>query len=281
MPQPRRSSPGSAPPPRRGEVDAATPVASVAERLALVIGAVPGGSSALAAIGLPAVLSRMTVAQARTIGTQVSLRLAAESRARKNAMRFFLGDVMSRLRPGVTPVEVRQAEAHERAREAEFRTRQRARIRTTIARIGHEADPKRRQHKAEVLIRQEQRYSAMRDGAIARRAAGAANARNVRDTSPEGAVWFLGSAKEHCPGCAFLHGRALTWRALVAANYLPPVGPGCVCELRGIRAAWLSNSTATLRRSPTDAESFALIAQAVELGHPHGHDGGATMIGAR
>lgn len=245
-----------------------------------MIGAAPGVASAGVGALAAVVASKYAGTAARGLLGRVSLLLNSESRARSEAMRYFISDVMVKFRPGVTALEVRQAARAELVRERSFRQRQSARLRLNLARATREPDDDRRKVRVQKVIEAERRYSKQRDRAIAARVAGAANARNVRDRSPEGAVWMLGHRKEHCPGCAYLHGRALTWTALVAAGYLPPVGPGCGCELHGMRAAWLAGLTPTRLRKPTDADSLAAIAVARELGHPHKHDGGATMIGA-
>lgn len=296
MPQPRRPRPGGTPPPKPPprrrlppvqtppELTAASDTAAsaaAAAALAGAIGAFPGATAAAGGLAIPALVGAFTAAQFRRLLGRVSALLTSQAVSRRNDLDYYIGDAMRPVRIRVTSTEVRQAARMERARESTFRQRQRVRVRLSLAKAGREPDPVKRAAKIQTVISNERRYSQQRDAAIAARAAGAASARNVRDQSPEGAVWQLGHRKEHCPGCAYLHGHALTWRALVDSGYLPPVGPGCGCELVGLQQAWLMNAVPERLAAPTDAESFALIAMARALGHPHGHDGGATMIGAR
>lgn len=228
---------------------------------------------------VPGAVANLNAAAARRLLAALSLTLHTQSRQRSAHLEFYIQDVITPLRHVVTRAEIKQATVAERGREDIFRQRQRARIRLKLGAALAEKDPERRERRVRGVLTQEQHYNRLRERAIAARVAGAANARNVRDGSPAGAVWLLGHRHEHCPGCTFLHGHALTWRALIAARHLPPVGPGCGCELRGIRQAWLSALTGELLDDPRDDESFGLIATAKALGHPHGHDGGATAIG--
>jgi hypothetical protein len=149
-----------------------------------------------------------------------------------------------------------------------------ARFRRDLPKALRERDERRRLERVQAILDRERRFSLQREEAAAARSAGAADALNVEEIDPEGAVWQLGPRTHHTPGCAFLHGRTLAWSAIRAMQAAPPLGPGCGCRLRPRDEAWRMGVVPDFPAAPGHGESVRLIGRAyameAEDGHRHG-----------
>lgn len=240
------------------------------------LGAVGPAGMVVGATAFAEVARELTPLEVLTAVNRVVANFSAASRYREQAVPFTTTTIVLDVRPGATQQELRRTASLERQREAEFRRRQILRIRRDVARTLREPSARRRD-RLESIARREAHYDRLRAEAIAQRSAGTADALNVLQHSPEGALWQLGPRENHCPGCAYLAGHALPWSVLREQRMVPPLGPGCGCRLQGVRTAWLMGETPQLARVLDDAGAMQVLAQARALGHAHRHDGGITV----
>jgi hypothetical protein len=278
MPQPRRANSGRAAVeqtqtrgvrvqrvPRSGGNTATAPSGAVLAQLG-------GPAGGLAISG--AIAGVLTAAQIRAFTSSAAKGVRSVSITRALALRSYVEDAVLELRPGAALRELREIVRAEQDREQRFRRRQVARFRRDLPKALRERDERRRLERVQAILDRERRFSLQREEAAAARSAGAADALNVEEIDPEGAVWQLGPRPHHTPGCAFLHGRTLAWSALRAMQAAPPLGPGCGCRLRPRDEAWRMGVVPDFPAAPGHGESVRLIGRAyameAEDGHRHG-----------
>lgn len=138
---------------------------------------------------------------------------------------------IARLYPERTPEEVRELVRDEMAREVEFQRKQRERLEQDLPEAMKIEDPVKRQERIDAILKREKRWEQMREEAAAKRSAALAGFMTIRDTSPEGAFWLLGKAREHTPDCVAMSNNFWPWSVLKRIH--PLLHAGCQCSLIG------------------------------------------------
>jgi hypothetical protein len=237
----------------------------------LVVGAIPIAQAvALTGAGVltKAVIQRQTAGVVRA--------LAQFSRVRLVAVRPYVEEAIREIRPSIPPDQVTAHALHELAREREFARRQQVRLRRDMPKALAIADPRERLKRVDAILRRERDYSNAREEAVAGRAAGRADALNVRDLETEGPYWVVGPTNEHTPDCRAMAGHAWPWEVLVEFGMIPPVHTGCACRLITRREAVLEGYERTEPKVIEPERARKLVAAAVAL-HPHDHGGGPLL----
>lgn len=135
-----------------------------------------------------------------------------------------------------TPDEIAKLLGRETAREREFLKRQARRMERDLPKVLAEADVEARKAAMAKLMAREQRYMAQREQAMTARAHSVVESLALQEASPEGAFWKLGGAIHHTPGCIAMSGKFWPWEVLREVA-IPPVHPGCACQLIGLHEA--------------------------------------------
>lgn len=128
------------------------------------------------------------------------------------------------------PDEIAKLLGKEAMRERQFQKRQAARMRRDLPGVLAEADLVKRKAAMDKLMAREQRYMAQREQAMTARAHSVIESLDLQDASPDGAFWMLGGAIHHTAGCIAMSGKFWPW-AVLREVAIPPVHPGCACQL--------------------------------------------------
>lgn len=146
--------------------------------------------------------------------------------------------------------EVQAAIAQEMTFESAFAQASAERLARAMPAALSIVDPAERAAKVKALLDAEKRYTDQRAQAMAERVILAMQRARVRATSPAGAYWKLGVAKNHTAGCLKMGGKPWPWEVLARVH--PPRHPGCVSTLHTIDEAiargWMTAGDMPSRR---------------------------------
>lgn len=100
------------------------------------------------------------------------------------------------------------------------------------------ADPDERERKVTQILSDEERFAEQRGEAMFARAIAALTRFTLKTQSPAGALWRLGTAKHHTPGCLAMADKFWPWEVLDRVH--PPRHYGCTASLHGYGEAILN-----------------------------------------
>jgi hypothetical protein len=139
-----------------------------------------------------------------------------------------------------------------------FRAKARARLDRDLPSILAITDRAVREAELRKVLDRERRYAEQREEAIALRSLGAAEARVLEATSPQGALWTLGPTQTHTADCLAMAGKVWPWTVL--RGFHPPLHHGCACSLQPAAVAERALGRAPVMPSP----ELAFAAMAVQ-----------------
>lgn len=132
--------------------------------------------------------------------------------------------------PDLSPDEIGSIVDSEVALERAYQAKARARLDRDLPRALSIGDAGERTLRVQAILDREQRYLAMRESAVAKRALGAGEQRSVEREAPEGGFWKLSPyVREHTPDCLAMGGKV--WPHTILRNFHPPLHGGCECEV--------------------------------------------------
>ena len=140
------------------------------------------------------------------------------------------------LMPDAPMDEIDELVEQERAFQAEFMRKLRARVSRDLPTALRTGDAAARRAAVQKIVERERRFIRMRREAMNARLRAASEQRKIREVSPQGALWVLSdSVRNHTPDCLAMAGKVWPWSVL--RLYHPPMHHGCPCKLVGIQDA--------------------------------------------
>jgi hypothetical protein len=226
-----------------------------------------GTVAATRAAATPVQSGRATVemgaAGVATLTTEIIEAVARFARSRTQSIVPLLYSSLQESFAHRTPAELNPLVAREVAYEAEFLRRQRARILRDLPRALR-GTPEEMKEAVSKLMAREARYIRQREHAMAARAHSAAGMLDLREQSPEGALWMLSdSVVNHTPGCVAMSRRFWPWKVLQEVMH-PPVHAGCPCYLVTFQEA-VARGLMRADQVPDVADAYARALQARAL----------------
>lgn len=200
--------------------------------------AIPTAGTAAAIAGTGAATAAGTLAigaAAAAILTGLMQFLAA---LRERHRRFLAAELA---RYATAPRDIADAIEEEMQRELEFAQNSADRVARQLPAALAIKDRGQRRDAVERILEAERRFAQQRSEAMLARAAAAVQRAQLRRTSPLGAFWRLGFAKNHTPGCLAMADRFWPWVVLDRVH--PPRHYGCTASLHGfdeaVAAGWM------------------------------------------
>jgi hypothetical protein len=195
-------------------------------------------TAATAAVGA-APPTTVSLAASKAITTAAAGILGAFDRflaGRRAEQEPHVHDLLSSEAPELTDAQRLEVVAAETEAEKLFAAGVRARLDRDLPPAMAIADRQDRDARVRAILAREKRYLEMREAAVADRALGTAEQRQVQQESPEGGYWQLSpQVKLHTPDCVAMAGKV--WPHSVLASYHPPLHFGCDCRVRPIEWA--------------------------------------------
>ena len=242
--------------------------------------AITGVASATAATVPPALVAaiaakgaaKLTAAQVKAAITLLLSALARFHRSRLPEIERLSGEVFVTVYPDASSAEMQALRRMEREYHREFVRKQSARVEAGMRKALAAGDGKQnavaaRRDAVEQMLRNERRWAAAHEEAVAARAAGWSDAVQAAAASGGNVVWKLGQRKNHTADCVAMHGRILPLAALVQERFIPPVHFLCGCRVRTVAEALDEGVIRETTKPLTMAAAVRVIRAAKALEH--------------
>ena len=226
-PQPQTQQPPTHPQVQR-LIDAAN--AGLAVQAAGAATVAPGVAAALPAVAAAGIVSVPAEIAAQAVKTAIVLRVLRKLMTQRRTKNVSALEAALRKQfPGLDDTVIRRIVEQEIRYEDAFARKSDRRVQADLQKVGQLDKDAQRKRLAEIIDR-EKHYGTLREKAMWARAMGHAHNETVKQTSPLGATWVLGAAKNHTAGCLALAGRSWPWSVLDTIP--PPLHTGCQCSLK-------------------------------------------------